>query len=81
MDNNSSPSSDREQAQREADEHFANARKAGVAALGHSIGAGAAAAAGIPPAAVVEGYQAVEAWKEMAQEYNAGCEAQKRAEE
>jgi hypothetical protein len=35
-------------------------------------------AAEFPPGALYEGYNAVQSWKEMAREYNAGVEAEQR---
>ncbi len=60
----------------EAQEHYDNAQSALIEAVGHSMMAGAAVE--IPPVAVYEAYQAVEAWKECAREYNAGVEAEKK---
>jgi hypothetical protein len=69
----------REDAQREAQEHFDRAGEALIEALGHSTAAGISIEC--PPLALYEGYQAVEAWKEAAQEYEAGCKARDQGEE
>lgn len=76
----SSSDADRETAQKEADEHFTRSQKALIDAVAHSAAAGLALEI-CPPLAVYEGYKAVEAWKESAQEYNAGTEAEKKAQE
>jgi len=56
----------REDAQREAQDHIERAREALIEALGHSAAAGVAIEC--PPLAIYECYQAVEAWKDAAQE-------------
>lgn len=61
---------------KEAQEHYDKARDALVRALEYSIGMGLTIE--VPPAAVIAGYQAVQAWKEMGDEYCAGVEAEQR---
>lgn len=56
--------------------HYDNARESLIDALGHSAAAGITIE--VPPLAAYEVYQAVEAWKECAQEYCAGMEAEKK---
>ncbi len=59
---------------KEEKEHFSNATDSFIDAIGHSIGA-AATLTECLPLSVYEIYQAAEAWKDWAREYNAGCEA------
>jgi hypothetical protein len=61
---------------KEAEEHYNKARDALIRALEYSIGAGLAIE--VPAAAVIAGYNAVKAWKEMGDEYCAGVEAEER---
>jgi hypothetical protein len=67
----------KEDAEKEAQEHYDNAVDSVLEALQHSMNAGL----GIiqcPPIAIIEIYQACEAWKDAAHEYNEYCEARDR---
>ncbi len=59
---------------KEAQEHYDKAAAALRDAVFHSIGVGAVVE--IPPLAAIELYNAVQAWKEAAMEYNAGYECE-----
>lgn len=67
-----------EENKQKAQEHFDRAGEALIEAIGHSIGTGITIEC--PPLALFEGYQAVEAWKEAAHEYNEGCRIRDREE-
>ena len=63
----------------DAQKHYDNARDALIDAIGHSAAAGATIE--IPPLAIYEAYQAIEAWKTMGSEYDQGLECEKNAQE
>ena len=61
---------------KEAEEHYENAVRSFLEALGYSAAAGAAIE--IPPIAVFEAWKAIESWIEMGREYREGKEAEDR---
>ncbi|MBP9777424.1 MAG: hypothetical protein KBD36_06265 [Alphaproteobacteria bacterium] len=67
----------KEDAEKEAQDHYNRAIERLIEAFAHSIGV-AAGLVSIPPAAICEGYFAVEAWIDAAREYNGYCEARDR---
>ena len=67
----------KEEVCQEAKEHYGKAADKLVEAIQHSTAAGLTIQ--IPPVAILEGYQAVEAWKEAAREYNAGIKAERES--
>ncbi len=65
---------------RAAEEHYKKSREALVDAVEQSMAAGVLLPE-FPPLGAIAGYKAVQSWKEAAEQYNAGVEAEKQETE
>lgn len=67
-----------EELEKEAREHFDNARDAFIDGVGHAAVAGITVE--IPPVAIYEGYQSAKSFIKMGEEYTAGLDCKERAQ-